>query len=235
MCLIIASPIGVSPIPRREFVLANQDNPHGIGLACWHQGKAIIVKTFSVGKALATYSRWRKLKRDVIVHFRWATHGKVCKELCHPFLTKSGIPLMHNGMIARLFPFTDKDNSDTKVLAGLMDEWGIDSFKTLDSLIEYAGSGNRFAAIGPFGISVAGGQWVANRWYSTAPPTRQRYTVIRSKGAQLHEPSINERWEKLSKEWDRWDKRESNSLDWKEWDKGVRMVDKTASASVQLA
>ena len=50
-------------------------------------------------------------KRNIVLHFRISTHGKVDETNCHPFLVNDEVGFVHNGMIYDV-P-TSKDYSDT--------------------------------------------------------------------------------------------------------------------------
>ena len=115
MCLIIYSESGKLPT-RADFFEAAECNPDGIG----------IMSTDGVHKFIGkrkTRRAWRYLQQIASdgapfgVHFRWATHGRVSRENCHPFpIGDSDAYLMHNGILWTHAMATD-DKSDTAVFA----------------------------------------------------------------------------------------------------------------------
>lgn len=127
-----------------QLITAYTNNPDGFGIAFLDTG----------------HVRWRKgiytideiidivddTPLPALLHFRIATVGEVCKELCHPFPLVPGVPtrvcgaahavMAHNGHFVRwremLIALACKDNkiprgkwSDSRVLAWLMTQYGI--------------------------------------------------------------------------------------------------------------
>ncbi|MBT9164382.1 MAG: hypothetical protein DDT23_00377 [candidate division WS2 bacterium] len=70
-------------IPQKELLDANKRNKDGIGLAYLNsRGFVEFEKGISLEKALAIYER---IESPGFIHFRLASSGSVCPELCHPF------------------------------------------------------------------------------------------------------------------------------------------------------
>lgn len=145
MCILIHKPKNVE-MPGREYLMnCFQSNPDGIGLA-WidKKGNTTIRKGFMKFKHFEEFIKpiGKMLKGcDVILHFRWATHGSVSPGNCHPFPIDTSLRnlrstyysgrfglLAHNGVISELDTFTKKhDLSDTMVMAKLISADGIDN------------------------------------------------------------------------------------------------------------
>jgi predicted glutamine amidotransferase len=134
MCIIIV--VKNKTTFKEEYIdNAAENNPDGIGAAWVESGKVWFAKGLtkeSVKKLLRTKNT------PILLHFRLATHGRVCKELCHPFpldvrlLSKNKLygyvdsVLMHNGTEHRFKDLQDylktkaihdENMSDTKALA----------------------------------------------------------------------------------------------------------------------
>jgi hypothetical protein len=82
MCCIITSPDRAHRPDRSTLRACAEMNPHGIGFAWTERGAVYYLK----GMTLAALDRnLREVPGPVVVHFRYATVGKVSKALCHPF------------------------------------------------------------------------------------------------------------------------------------------------------
>src|SRR5687767_12796862 len=96
MCLIVYKPSSENldyDILRR----AHRDNPHGCGYLVRIDGKLYAEKGLWSFKRLKR--KLRGLTRyELAVHFRFATHGPVVKENCHPFHGKQW-SMVHNGIV----------------------------------------------------------------------------------------------------------------------------------------
>ena len=125
MCLIIVKPKGVE-LPLRPLLKTSWiNNPDGFGLA-YNTGHSVVI--------IKGAMRWRTTKkllaqvptpkdRDMVLHFRQATEGKICPQNCHPFpISKdkdalqatrivTDLAIAHNGIIwdnTMLPSYTDK-------------------------------------------------------------------------------------------------------------------------------
>lgn len=115
MCLIIYSPTASLP-PRQYFAEAGVNNPDGIG----------VMSADGVCKFLGkrkTRRAWRYVQQlsdagiPYGVHFRWATHGRVSRDNCHPFpIPGHDAHLMHNGILWTSIR-ADANTSDTAIFA----------------------------------------------------------------------------------------------------------------------
>lgn len=133
MCVIVHKPanVRISKSIVKEMFHAN---PHGCGLGYFaDDGMVEIVKGLMDVK-----SAWRAINSlndlELVIHFRWATHGPTSKKMTHPFSLRNSpaeaegdlwtdSALFHNGVIGR---YGTADMSDTlhfccSVLANIED------------------------------------------------------------------------------------------------------------------
>lgn len=187
MCLLIFKPAGIE-IPRRELRLAHQANPDGAGIAYATGRKTVIRKSAKwddshVAKELAAL-------RDAptIVHFRFATHGKVNYGNAHPFALPRKWAAAHNGVIHDM-P-CGKDESDTRAflrlnVAPILTDRELTEEDTL-ALGKAMGLANKMTFLSPSGaVHIANepmGDWIDGVWYSNrnhdwtpSKATRSRY------------------------------------------------------------
>lgn len=146
MCVILVCPENVRP-DATTLHACHDANPHGIGVAWREDGQVRWFKGLDVEETLKLLPT---LNGELVIHFRWASVGKVVPGLCHPFpvtaranISLSGrarAVLFHNGTwngwldTLRLMPATRRPEgvlSDTRVAASLVNLCGID---TLDQL-----------------------------------------------------------------------------------------------------
>src|SRR4051794_31860747 len=118
MCLAIYAKKG-SRVSHRIMRRAWVNNPDGAGIMYVEDGHLRIEKFLKSEAAL-----WKRYKdftggdgqspqdRDIVIHFRYKTHGAVCKDNCHPFRVHPGLGMVHNGIIDIEQAFTDR-RSDT--------------------------------------------------------------------------------------------------------------------------
>lgn len=129
MCIIIYKPKGkdLSRDLEKNLITSFENNFDGAGFMHQEKGKVIIDKGFMYIEEL--FHALKKLdvkNKDIVFHFRFATHGEISPENCHPFpitdkekeltlletVCEAGIA--HNGII----PFcNDKKShlSDTQI------------------------------------------------------------------------------------------------------------------------
>ncbi len=108
MCVICYIPKGVET-PSREIVSAmHRANPHGMGMCTPNMSyKGMSFEAF--------YRRLRKrdIEEPCLLHFRFATHGSIKKDNCHPFHDDvSDTYFMHNGILD-IEPQGDMTDSET--------------------------------------------------------------------------------------------------------------------------
>lgn len=142
MCNIILSG---KPIPKNEFVTCYENNTDGIGFM-WHEGKELKHEKglFEVESAYDYYVQlFEVCDKNVAVHFRFATHGKINDKNCHPFV-RGNIGIMHNGIIEDYSydknNMTDSERFANKFIFGLGKNITCSSVR---NLIEYHAEQNK--------------------------------------------------------------------------------------------
>jgi hypothetical protein len=110
MCLIIHKPADIE-IPSWVIESAHESNSDGVGIMS--EGSALKwrhLEPETIIKKVAEYT-----DKNMAIHFRYATHGKVNKSNAHPFRLKNKGYLMHNGVLSAYAPKDRKSNkSDTR-------------------------------------------------------------------------------------------------------------------------
>lgn len=165
MCIIIVKPAGVNMPPRAIIDRCANLNPHGFGFATRNR----VYKTLShqdFRRELNSISR----DEAAILHFRYATHGSIKTDNCHPFNDKAtGVSFAHNGIL-NIVPRNDMTDSETAfrdLIAPVIHEYGLFSDETASAVYEIIG-GSRFAFIDTAGEFRIFGQFLLYHgcWYS---------------------------------------------------------------------
>lgn len=80
-----------------------------------------------------------------IIHFRWATHGSVRLENCHPFV-KGNVVFAHNGVlpIQPIGDMTDSETAFKTIVYPAIQDYGFKS-EEADRIINATAQGSRFA------------------------------------------------------------------------------------------
>lgn len=106
MCVVFIKPANFS-MPESDIRAMAKANPHGLGIAyvdTIHRGKyppvpKIITKKF-IGDTATKYLSLDLHEKQVLVHFRLATHGSVNTRNVHPFaIVKNHLVMAHNGVL----------------------------------------------------------------------------------------------------------------------------------------
>lgn len=175
MCLIVYAPHG-GMLERRVFDTARGINDDGIGVMS-RLGVERYVGRKSGKRAWRAIRRCAEAGVPYGVHFRWATHGAVTVENCHPYLTPDGTTLvMHNGVLSATAKLACKEKSDTRVFVDRylehVPEPGLAIRRAWVRLIEEAiGDDNKFLMYhiesGEFTLAREWeGFWIDGFWYS---------------------------------------------------------------------
>jgi hypothetical protein len=174
MCLAIYKPAGKS-IPVDHLRNGFESNPHGAGFAFANDGVVSIRKGyFSFKEFLAAYNEIVSDELPVLVHFRYATHGKRNEFNCHPWPVCGGeYACIHNGIINIE---SSKKKSDTGhfvdlVLTPMLECVADPATPALKFLVEETiGTGNKIVLMDGAGkvtiYNEKAGHWEQGVWYS---------------------------------------------------------------------
>lgn len=119
MCLIIANPTAES-IPTEIILNAYSNNSDGFGIM-WAKNGFLRVRKgmMNVSQIVNVFNMFHESKQPYVAHFRYATHGTMNAQNCHPFpisTRKGGIAMMHNGTLSGK-EWVRATKSDTALLA----------------------------------------------------------------------------------------------------------------------
>lgn len=108
MCIAIVKPIGEDFPPKERLKNCFDNNPHSIGVGTTVKGTSYIsVMKFFDFDVFYNFSlnHFAKRSETVFIHFRYATHGSIDLNNCHPFFISDNQTqfqtnnlLMHNGV-----------------------------------------------------------------------------------------------------------------------------------------
>lgn len=93
-------------------------NPDGMGFAYWDENNNLIVRKFvgqekiMLGIEEFLMTRERYIKKQMLIHFRIASHGKISKKTCHPFIVNKDTVFCHNGILSE---FSKQLSLDSKI------------------------------------------------------------------------------------------------------------------------
>ena len=119
MCLIMLKPKNAKNyLTYERFCNALENNPHSVGIIYKNpeDGKVKIERFVNPEKGKEKIYDIIKDKEEYAIHFRFATHGGVNLENCHPFIVTKDLALMHNGVMSE-FGDIDASKSDTRNFA----------------------------------------------------------------------------------------------------------------------
>ena len=163
MCVLCYCPAGTNLPSRSEMMAMHLQNPHGMGFASKSiQYKGMDFETFM------NRIQFVPKDEDLIIHFRFATHGSVGVKNCHPF-TKDGLWFAHNGIldITPRGDMTDSETAFRDIICPAVRKYGLDSKEVtgvIDEIIGYS----KFAILGKDGFVRTFGDFTKynGRYYS---------------------------------------------------------------------
>lgn len=102
MCVIVHSPANTALTDQQIRLMFNQ-NPDGIGVMFKDPDTGHLLTAKSLPSSPDHALRWLKgynsPELNVVIHFRWATHGPAVPENTHPFRILTGMHMVHNGVL----------------------------------------------------------------------------------------------------------------------------------------
>lgn len=114
MCQLIVKREGLS-IDRETLACAFRDNPDGAGFVARLDNGSLVCRKgfFDFASFYAAYLHYEAC--DLLIHFRFATHGEVSKANCHPFQVAPDCYVGHNGVLSAFTPLPHDLRSDTRI------------------------------------------------------------------------------------------------------------------------
>lgn len=197
MCIAIYLP-RKKTIDRETLYNCYASNPDGFGFAYWDNDKKLVVRKFigqnniMLGIEEFLMTREHFPKRQMMAHFRIASHGKISKRTCHPFVVNKDVVFCHNGILSDFSKQLSLSSkiSDTmlfnrKVLKKLpMNFLDQPLYKTM--LEEMIGTWNKMIIMESDGrhwiLNESQGEWSNGVWFSNDSYKSYEY---------MYEPGIN--------------------------------------------
>lgn len=172
MCLIAYVPAGKT-LPDVHIYRAATQNDDGIGVMSI-DGIEKFLGNKMLKKAKRYIHKLQAKKAEFAVHFRYATHGAVSLDNCHPFeLPGHSGYLMHNGVLSDFTAKATKERSDTSMFAETLTDdalWSADPLPYLETLAKDIGYGNKLCIMDYAGkfwlVNEPQGTWRDGVWYS---------------------------------------------------------------------
>lgn len=170
MCLVIAARQG-NQIPAEHIRNGWAANHDGAGFMYVKGGELRIEKGFfKLRRLFEALGGVNYRETPLVIHLRFATHGLINKDCCHPHQVNPSLAMAHNGIIN--LP-VDPAKSDSMLfadkLAKLPPNWH-QSGEMLEVLGGYVGTSNKIVLLDSSGelgfINERSGHWVDQVWYS---------------------------------------------------------------------
>lgn len=166
MCVIIWAPCGT--IPDSQVTKAMSTHPDGWGFTVVTKRGLATYRSIIYNDFLAAWRR--RTKGPVLFHARWATHGQICTEHCHPFGVNKKLVMAHNGIIPG---FGSKDKSDTldfvEEVIQPMPEWFLAEAGIMRLIAAAIGNSKLVFLTSKGEVTIVNehlGVWKEKRWYS---------------------------------------------------------------------
>lgn len=160
-------------------------NQDGAGFAYPKNGEVVIEKGFfKFNDFLKRYRAVeKKVKNNMLIHFRISTAGLVDKNNCHPHRINNKLAMIHNGILHIDVPAKSKV-SDTVLYCKNYLQKLPKGFTKNDVIMEYIeeniGSGNKFCFLDGDGhyniLNEKAGEWKDGVWYSNCSYEKPRVT-----------------------------------------------------------
>lgn len=179
MCLLIVAKPNSTP-KKKSLVCACDSNPHGFGFAFHTGSKIYTFHSLDADQAIENFFKMRSKYPEAwaMFHARYATHGSVKLENCHPFNVGSDKKtiLGHNGILP-IVPSLGDDRTDSQLFADeFLPAFGLESLDDanfFDELEEFIG-GSKIAIFTTdsrlenqiYILNENLGHWVKGVWYS---------------------------------------------------------------------
>ncbi len=242
MCIIVAKPTGVNIPDTETLEQCFTSNRDGIGFSyCLPGDKPTISKGFvNVAKLEKMMDAANITKEhNLIIHFRFATHGKKDQGNCHPFPLTANyeqmrwldclceVAIAHNGVFSNM-PVSEKHSDTMKFIGGILASpeviENIDSDSVRELIKGYCGYSSKLAFLKSTGLTLIGNFEEDNGiFYSNSQYKKYTYpsSVDRNKNGQYwcyaHKRYDDCEWCNEHKEYDLCDynKRITNVKEWK--------------------
>jgi len=176
MCLAIYKPKNAT-LSKQHLKNGFKANDDGAGFVISDGSKLMTYKGFfDFDSFYHSFKPYNRAGVSALVHFRFATHGAISAENCHPFSISEDLSAIHNGVLA--WRSTDKESDTACFIADTMrplGECGIELFKhpAYRLLVEKAiGEHNKIALLSACGEVVlfnehkGGAHWAYGVWWS---------------------------------------------------------------------
>ncbi len=175
MCMAIFKPAD-KLLTKRAAKNSFDGNKHGAGYAYAKDGKLVVEKGFfSFAKFWKAFNAIQK-GNPCLVHFRWATHGKIDAANCHPFIVTNGVAMVHNGIFSDFGGTKRSDTAEftkcvlTPMFKSAPDAWKLPAYQYM--LEKTVGVGNKVIILNALGehliVREFAGIWDKGIWYSNS-------------------------------------------------------------------